>query len=137
MLYFFNYRIYRKQGCDMILYPGAFNMCTGPIHWEILLRARAIDSQTFVAGISPATDCNAKYVAYGHSMIISPWGKILTQAGHEDSILYANINLDEIRDSRQQIPTGEQRRHDIYETIYKVCSHCSYSPCKDTSKCKK
>ncbi|KAK6638648.1 hypothetical protein RUM43_006915 [Polyplax serrata] len=126
-------RIYRKQGCDVILYPGAFNMCTGPMHWETLLRCRAIDNQVYVAGISPATDQCAKYVAYGHSMIISPWGKILTSAEHEDSILYAIINLDEVKDARQQIPTGDQRRHDIYETIYKACSHCTTTPCKTTS----
>lgn len=112
-------------------------MFTGPLHWEILLRSRAIDAQVYVAGISPATDNCAKYVAYGHSMIVSPWGKILTQAEHEDSILYAVINLDEVRDVRTQIPVGNQRRCDIYETIYKVCSHCSPVPCSDASKCKK
>lgn len=113
-------RVYRNQDCDMILYPGAFNMTTGPMHWDLLLRCRAVDNQVFVAGIAPATDKTAKYVSYGHSVVISPWGKTVEKAEHDEAVLYAEINLSEVENMRQQIPTSFQRRLDIYETIHKV-----------------
>lgn len=58
-------RIYRNKGCDMLIYPAAFNMTTGPLHWELLQRARANDLQLYVATISPARDTDAEYVAWG------------------------------------------------------------------------
>lgn len=58
-------RIYRNKGCHMLLYPAAFNMTTGPLHWELLQRSRANDLQLFVATISPARDTTADYVAWG------------------------------------------------------------------------
>ena len=61
-----------RKGCVGMIYPGAFNMETGPLHWELLLRARAADNQFFVAGCSPARDNDASYKAWGHSMIVSP-----------------------------------------------------------------
>ena len=53
--------------------PGAFNMTTGPAHWELLARGRAVDNQVYVASISPARDENASYVAWGHSTLVNPW----------------------------------------------------------------
>lgn len=58
-------RIYRNKGCHMLLYPAAFNMTTGPLHWELLQRARANDLQLYVATISPARDVTAGYIAWG------------------------------------------------------------------------
>lgn len=60
-------------GCKLLVYPGAFNMTTGPAHWEALQRGRAIDNQVYVATVSPARDDSASYVAWGHSTIVSPW----------------------------------------------------------------
>ena len=65
--------LYAKQGCQMLCYPGAFNMTTGPAHWELLLRSRALDNQLFVAGVSVARDEDASYVAWGHSTVVDPW----------------------------------------------------------------
>ena len=65
----------RDLGCQLLLYPGAFNMTTGPAHWELLARARALDNQVYVATPSPARDESAGYVAWGHSSVIDPWGK--------------------------------------------------------------
>ena len=58
-----------------MLLPGAFNMTTGPAHWELLQRARAIDNQLFVATCSPARNPDASYQAWGHSTIVSPWAQ--------------------------------------------------------------
>lgn len=62
----------RRHGARVLIYPGAFNMTTGPMHWELLLRARAVDQQVVVCGVSPARDERGEYVAWGHSMVVDP-----------------------------------------------------------------
>lgn len=79
------------SGVDILLYPGAFNMKTGPLHWELLLRARAVDEQVFVAGVSPAQDSSADYVAWGHSMVVDPWGHILKQAKFQEELIVTDL----------------------------------------------
>lgn len=66
-------------------------MKTGPLHWELLLRARAVDEQVFVAGVSPAQDSNADYVAWGHSMVVDPWGHILKQAKFQEELIVTDL----------------------------------------------
>lgn len=61
-----------RNGCKIMIYPGAFNMTTGPLHWELLARARAVDNQIFVALVSPARDESAHYVAWGNSLVVDP-----------------------------------------------------------------
>lgn len=109
-------KLYRLKGCELLIYPGAFNMTTGPIHWEILQRGRALDNQVFVFAISPARG-EKGYIAWGHSQVTDPWGKVIAQAGHEEEILYCDLNFNECDKVRQQIPIGCQRRTDIYNTI--------------------
>ena len=107
------------EDCDIVLLPGAFNMTTGPIHWECLIRTRAIDNQVYVAATSPSSIDNPYYVAWGHSLIVDPWGKIVTQACRDEEILYANIENEKISSVRKQIPVLLNKRRDIYETIHK------------------
>ena len=108
-----------KNNSDIILLPGAFNRTTGPLHWETLIRARAIDNQTFVVATSPSQIDNPYYVAWGHSMIVDPWGKILTQANEKEEIIYSKLKPDSISTVREQIPILKNKREDVYETIYK------------------
>jgi predicted amidohydrolase len=61
-----------RRGCQLMIYPGAFNMTTGPLHWELLQRSRAVDNQIYVAACSPARDTGASYVAWGHSSVVDP-----------------------------------------------------------------
>ncbi|XP_007893912.1 omega-amidase NIT2 [Callorhinchus milii] len=107
-------QIYTKKGCQLLLYPGAFNMTTGPAHWELLQRARAVDNQVYVAGVSPARDEKASYVAWGHSTVVNPWGEIVTKAGCDETIIYADVDLQYLTAVRQQIPIHSQKRHDLY-----------------------
>lgn len=86
-------RIYRDMGCNVLVYPGAFNMTTGPMHWELLQRGRAVDSQCFVATASPARDTTADYVAYGHSMVVDPWGKVVSSAADAETTVIAELGL--------------------------------------------
>lgn len=111
--------LYRDQGVDIIVYPGAFNMTTGPFHWELLLRARAVDNQVFVAACCGARDENADYVAWGHSMLVDPWGKKVVEAEASETTLIADIDLNACQKIRQQIPVSYQRRKDLYELIQK------------------
>ncbi len=108
-----------KNGSDLILLPGAFNKTTGPLHWETLIRARAIDNQAFVVATSPSQVENPYYVAWGHSMIVDAWGKVLAKADEKEEILYAELDPESISSVREQIPILKNKRVDIYETIYK------------------
>jgi omega-amidase len=84
-------KIYRKKGCNLLVYPGAFNMKTGPLHWELLARSRANDNQCYTALISPARDPGAGYIAFGHSMIVDPWAKIVSQTEADEAVIYADL----------------------------------------------
>ena len=118
----------------MLCYPGAFNTTTGPAHWELLARARAVDSQAFVALCSPAriTDEDAEtaaaqnaekkkpYVAHGHSLAVSPWGEVLADAGaFAVGVSVAELDLDEVATRRRNMPLAAQRRGDLYELVDK------------------
>uniref|UniRef100_G3PL40 omega-amidase n=1 Tax=Gasterosteus aculeatus aculeatus TaxID=481459 RepID=G3PL40_GASAC len=100
--------------CQLLVYPGAFNMTTGPAHWELLQRARALDNQLYVATASPARDEASSYVAWGHSSVVNPWGEVISKAGPEEAVIYADVDLQYLADIRQQIPVTAQRRDDLY-----------------------
>lgn len=106
--------LYRNMGCNMLVYPGAFNMVTGPAHWELLIRARAVDSQSFGVLCSPARDEGADYVAWGHSMVVDPWGEVKGQLEDKAGILYIDADLTQVHTRRVNMPTLLQRRSDIY-----------------------
>ena len=65
--------LYAKQGCKLLCYPAAFSKHTGPLHWDLLLRSRALDNYLFAAGVSVTRDESAEYVAWGHSTVVDPW----------------------------------------------------------------
>ncbi|KAK3853145.1 hypothetical protein Pcinc_040301, partial [Petrolisthes cinctipes] len=111
--------IYSQMGCKLLLYPGAFNMTTGPAHWELLQRGRALDNQVYVAAISPARDPDASYIAWGHSSVVSPWGEVISTCDEEEAIIYADVDLDYVNKVRQMIPTLTQKRNDLYDVTAK------------------
>ena len=105
----------RQAGCSILIFPGAFNTVTGPPHWELLLRARALDTQCFVAGCSPARNPDAKYQAWGHSTVVSPWGEVVATTDETPQTVFADLNLNRVDEVRAQIPVGHQARTDVYE----------------------
>ncbi|CAM4426715.1 omega-amidase NIT2 [Lepidochelys kempii] len=107
-------QIYAQKGCQLLVYPGAFNMTTGPAHWELLQRGRAVDNQVYVATASPARDEKASYVAWGHSTVVNPWGEVIAKAGTEETVIYTDIDLKKLAEIRQQIPLHTQKRSDLY-----------------------
>ena len=101
----------REAGAKMVFIPAAFNMTTGPAHWETLFRSRALDQQIYVLGCSPARDESASYVAYGHSILTDPWGSVVCELGAEEGILSARIEPARVDSVRQQIPLGAAADH--------------------------
>ncbi|PKK32536.1 nitrilase family, member 2 [Columba livia] len=107
-------QIYGQKGCQLLIYPGAFNLTTGPAHWELLQRGRAVDNQVYVATVSPARDEKASYVAWGHSTVVNPWGEVIAKAGAEETVVYTDIDLKKLAEIRQQLPILSQKRGDLY-----------------------
>ena len=102
------------QGAEVIFVPAAFNMTTGPAHWELLFRQRAVDNQCYTLGVSPARDTGASYVAYGNSIAADPWGTVLCRAGAGAEIVYADLDMERLKAVRRQLPILSARRRDLY-----------------------
>lgn len=109
------YSYYAKNEVDAILIPAAFLKKTGEAHWEILLRARAIESQAYViapaqAGTHTSADGNFSRETYGHTMIVDPWGQIITSKADGIGLIYTEINSERTQLVRSQIPMKNHRR---------------------------
>jgi omega-amidase len=103
------------RGAEVLIFPGAFNMVTGPAHWELLIRTRAVDNQVYIAAASPARNTDASYTAYGNSMISDPWGEIMARADTGEETVIADICSDKINRIRNELPLLKHRRTDIYQ----------------------
>ena len=108
-------RIMALEGAEILIFPGAFNLTTGPAHWELLFRSRALDNQAYAIGVAPALNKEANYHSYGHSIAVNPWGQVIEQAGFEEDLKIVDIDLDEIRKIRNELPVLKNRRTDLYE----------------------
>ena len=112
-------RVMVENGALILFYPGAFNMTTGPAHWELLFRSRALDNQVFCVGVAPALNKDASYHSFGHSIIASPWGEIIAEASEKENLILCEIDLDEIKKVREELPLLKNKREDLYEVIKK------------------
>jgi len=101
----------RARGAELITVPSAFTYTTGKDHWHTLLRARAIETQSFV--LAPAQvgqhDDEGLRESYGHALIVDPWGSILADAGETPGVALAEIDLDRVREVRQALPMRAHR----------------------------
>lgn len=107
-------RLMALRGARVIFVPAAFNMTTGPAHWELLFRQRAVDNQLFTVGTSPARSESETYVAWGHSIVCDPWGSVLHQCGAGEEISITSLDLHRVESVRRQLPILRARREDIY-----------------------
>ena len=73
------------------MYPAAFNTKTGPLHWTLLQRGRANDNQLYVACVSPARSPEAGYIAYGHTQLTDPWGKVVHEMDENENMFVSDI----------------------------------------------
>ena len=108
------FRVMVDRGALVVFCPAAFNRTTGPKHWELLFRSRAVDNQIYTVGAAPAADETASYISYGHSVIVSPWGEILSQAGEQETILTEELDLSQVAEVREQLPLLRHRRPELY-----------------------
>lgn len=92
-------------------------MTTGPLHWELLQRARAVDNQLYVATCSPARDTTAGYIAWGHSTLVGPFGEVLATSEHDEAIIISEIDYSQIELRRTNLPLEKQRRGDVYQLV--------------------
>ena len=106
------YRALRDEGAELICVPSAFTLMTGKDHWHPLLRARAIETQSYV--LAPGQwgrhDRAGKRESYGHSLIVDPWGTVIADQGAGEGISLAEIDLERVRSARASIPVSEHRR---------------------------
>ena len=93
-----------SRGAKVILVPASFNMTTGPAHWELLYRARAVDNQVYMIGTSTARDYASSYISYGNSLIVDPWGRIIAKQDAAEGVNIFDINLDMVTKVRGEIP---------------------------------
>ncbi|MBQ6512622.1 carbon-nitrogen hydrolase family protein [Methanobrevibacter sp.] len=112
-------RIMAQQGALILFYPGAFNMTTGPAHWELLFKSRALDNQVYCVGVAPALNKDSSYHSFGHSIITNPWGDVITEASEKESLIISEIDLSEIKKIREELPLLKNKREDLYEIIKK------------------
>ena len=108
------FRLMALKGARIILVPAAFNMTTGPGHWELLFRSQALNNQLFTIGTAPARNPSASYVSWGHSIVAGPWGNVISQTGAEEDFRITEIDPEETRRAREQIPALTGRRTDVY-----------------------
>jgi len=109
--------LFRKlifAGAELVLVPSVFNQVSGPAHWNMLTRVRAVDNQIFLAGISQGRNMESAYQAYGHSVIVSPWGEVLAEAGEGEEIIYADLDPAKLKETREKLPLLKHRREDLY-----------------------
>ena len=102
------------DGAKMIFVPAAFNMTTGPAHWELSFRARALDNQIYMLGCAPARDTQAGYISWGHSIVSDPWGQVRKQLDEKEGILIEEIDLDREDQIREQLPLLKHRKCEMY-----------------------
>jgi deaminated glutathione amidase len=111
----------REQGADIILAPSAFTQKTGISHWELLLRARALDTQCYVIAAAQCGIHNTSRTSFGNSMVTTPWGMIAAQLGCDDgngneegALLITKIDLNQVKKAREALPVYEHMRSDVY-----------------------
>lgn len=100
----------REQGAEIIVVPSAFTKVTGDAHWEVLLRARAIETQCFVLGANQGGVHSSSRETSGDSMIIDPWGSVLSRCGTGESVVLAELDFDLLHQVRQRMPVLLHRR---------------------------
>lgn len=99
---------------DMIVLPAAFTFQTGKDHWELLLRARAVENQCYVLASNQCGEHRPGRRSWGHSMIIDPWGHVLSDTGDKPGISYATVSQSEIKAIRDKLPALNNRRPELY-----------------------
>ena len=108
------FRAMAVRGARVIFLPAQFNLTTGPRHWEMSLRMRAVDNELFMVGASAARYEGFSYECWGHSTIADPSGTVIAECDEKEQILYADIELQDVDRVRRELPTFLKLRRDVY-----------------------
>lgn len=101
----------QRQGAEILTYPSAFTVATGAAHWEVLLRARAIETQCYVLAAAQVGRHHDKRSSYGHAVAVDPWGEVVGDCGGENpGLVMVEINLDKVASTRRNMPVQQHRR---------------------------
>jgi nitrilase len=101
-----HYQQLRRMGAEALLVPSAFSAQTGKEHWEPLLRARAIETQCYVVAADLSGPCGAGRICHGHSMIVDPWGTLLTGLEEGTGVAIGSLDRSHLADVRARLPLG-------------------------------
>ncbi|XP_023822117.1 deaminated glutathione amidase isoform X2 [Oryzias latipes] len=105
----------QRSGAEILTYPSAFTVATGAAHWEVLLRARAIETQCFVLAAAQVGQHHEKRASYGHSLAVDPWGEVLADCGGESpAVVLVEVDLDKVRRTRKNMPVQQHRRETAF-----------------------
>ena len=99
------YRDLAKAGADVIVTPAAFTKVTGEAHWHVLQRARAIENGVFIVTAAQTGEHAEGRQTYGHSLVVDPWGRVLSDAGEDVGVTLAEIDLSEVEKARAKVPS--------------------------------
>ncbi len=110
------YRILAVAGARVLAVPSAFTLATGRDHWEVLLRARAIENQAFVLAPNQVGEAPPHFSSFGHSAIVDPWGKVLAIAPDGEGFVVADLDLAEQLRVRESLPSLANRRPESYSS---------------------
>lgn len=105
-----HYQALRDLGAEIITVPSAFTAVTGEAHWELLLRARAVETQSYILGANQVGEHGAGRFTYGHSMIVDPWGRVVASLKSEVGVALAEVDLSLLKRVRNEMPLLAQRR---------------------------
>ncbi|XP_068108400.1 deaminated glutathione amidase isoform X2 [Hyperolius riggenbachi] len=108
-----------RGGAELLTYPSAFTVPTGMAHWEVLLRARAIENQCYVVAAAQTGSHNQRRASYGHALVVDPWGAVIAQCQEGTGLCYAEINLPYLHRLRQEMPVQDHRRAELYGQVAK------------------
>ena len=108
------FRILALRGADVIVLPAAFTMTTGKDHWEVLLRARAIENGVYMVAPAQIGQHPPGNWCYGRSLIVDPWGTVLATAPDLETVVVADIDLDQVQRVRRQVPSLANRMPERY-----------------------
>ncbi len=99
-----HFRRMTLAGARLVILPASFNLTTGPAHWDLAMRSRAVDNQIYFAACSPSRNMASKYHSYGHSCVVTPWGDFAGKLDEKEGICYADIDLSYVDVIRDELP---------------------------------
>ena len=102
--------LYRMLAADLLLVPAAFTHTTGQAHWEVLLRARAIENQAYVIASAQGGNHDNGRRTWGHSMVIDPWGQVMAMQAEGPGVVLADLDMARLHSVREQLPALQHRR---------------------------